>query len=61
MNYIPTYVTNITREEQREYKGTKLWYITADTEKEGQIRIQANIILTPYEYESIKQHGYYLQ
>lgn len=60
MNYIPTYVTNITREEEREYKGTKLWYITADTNREGQTRTQVHIILTQYEYESIKQHGYYL-
>ena len=61
MNYIPTYVTNITREEEREYRGTKLWYITADTNRKGQTRTQAHIILTQYEYESIKQHGYYLE
>lgn len=60
MNCIPTYVTNITREEEREYKGTKLWYITADTNREGQTRTQAHIILIPYEYESIKKNGYYL-
>lgn len=60
MNYIPTYVTNITREEEREYKGTKFWYITADTNREGQTRTQAHIILTPYEYKYIKEHGYYL-
>ena len=60
MNYIPTYVTNITREEEREYKGTKLLYITADTNKEGEYRTQVHIILTKYEYKYIKEHGYYL-
>lgn len=60
MNYIPTYVTNITREEEREHKGRKFWYITADTNREGQTRTQAHIILTKYEYESIKKNGYYL-
>ena len=60
MSSVKTYVTNITREEEREHKGRKFWYITADTNREEQTRTQAHIILMPYEYENIKQHGYYL-
>lgn len=63
MNLLEYYVTNITKEEccEKIVNNTKIMFYTivADIDCYGNKEKQVTIKLTPSDYKSVKEHGYY--
>ena len=58
MNLLEIYVSNITADEETEYKGIRK--LIADTDCYGNKEYQKEIIVDEHNYKSIKEKGYYL-
>lgn len=60
MNLVEKYVYNITSVEEINYNGIPLYKLICDTDCYGDIRKQVTIFLIEYQYNMVKQKGYYM-
>ena len=60
MYLLEHYVTNITREHEIDYQGTKIYELTCDIDCYGDVKKQEHILLLEEDYKMVQEKGYYL-
>lgn len=60
MNLVEKYVYNITCVKCIKYKDMLVYQLECDTDCYGDIRKQVTILLTKWEYDMVKEKGYYM-